>query len=223
MTDQSLDGEVPAGSLLTVVTPDAAALAADPPTLELAGGVRVAPPGTSPDGAPGGGGPLEQRLDRRRVATHTEPGARDVPMTSVSETYMENRHSVQPNHANNLGAVHGGNVMKWMDEYGALSAMRLAGESCVTASVEDLEFRAPVPTGDTVVVQSYVYAAGRTSVRVRVTALQEKPRTGERERTSDSTFVFVAVDEDGDPTPVPDLAVESDRDERLRAAALDGD
>jgi acyl-CoA hydrolase len=54
-----------------------------------------------------------------------------------------------------------------------------------------------------------------------VTALHEKPRTGERERTSDSTFVFVAVDEDGEPTAVPDLQVESERDERLREQALD--
>ncbi|MEF8830286.1 MAG: acyl-CoA thioesterase [Halobacteriales archaeon] len=141
-------------------------------------------------------------------------------MPSVAETYMENRQRVQPHHANNYGSLHGGHVMKWMDEYGAMSAMRFAGESCVTATVEDLDFERPVPVGDTVVIQSYVFAAGRTSVRTRVTALREDPRTGERERTSDSTFVYVAVDEDGSPLAVPDLTVEGDRCRELRDEAL---
>ena len=142
-------------------------------------------------------------------------------MPSVSDTYMENRQRVQPNHANNYGSVHGGNVMKWMDEFGAMSAMRFAGESCVTASVDSLDFQRPVPTGDTVVIESYVFDAGRTSVRVRATASREDPRTGEREQTTDSTFVFVAIDAEGRPIPVPDLDVATGRCEELRAAALE--
>jgi len=142
---------------------------------------------------------------------------------SVSDTYIENRHRVQPNHANNYGSVHGGNVMKWMDEVGAMSAMRLAGTSCVTASVDRLSFERPVPTGDTVVIQSYVYDAGETSAKVRLKAFRENPRTGERERTTESYFVFVAVDEDGRPTGVPELTVEGERCRELRQAALDNE
>lgn len=142
-------------------------------------------------------------------------------MPSVSDTYIENRHRVQPNHANNLGSVHGGHVMKWMDEVGAMSAMRFAGAPCVTAQVDRLSFERPVPTGHTVVIQSYVYDAGRTSVRVRLKAFRENPHTGERQPTTESYFVFVAVDEDGTPTDVPELAVESDRDRELRAAATE--
>lgn len=140
-------------------------------------------------------------------------------MPTVVDTYMESRQRVQPNHANNLGTVHGGNVMKWMDEYGAMSAMRFSGESCVTATVEDLDFERPIPVGDTVVLQSYVYDAGRTSIRTRVTALRENPRTGEREQTSDSTFVYVAVDEAGNPIEVPELVVEGERGRELREEA----
>jgi acyl-CoA hydrolase len=65
-----------------------------------------------------------------------------------------------------------------------------------------------------------VYRAGRTSVRVRLTAAREDPRTGEREDTSESCFVFVAVDEDGRPVEVPDLSVESDRDRELRELGM---
>jgi acyl-CoA hydrolase len=142
---------------------------------------------------------------------------------SVSDTYIENRHRVQPNHANNYGSVHGGNVMKWMDEVGAMSAMRLAGQTCVTATVDQLSFDRPVPTGDIVVIESFAYESGRTSVKVHLQAYRENPRSGEREPTTVSYFVFVAVDEDGTPSPVPDLTVDGDRCRRLREMALDGE
>ena len=142
-------------------------------------------------------------------------------MPTVMDTYIENRQRVQPNHANVYDTVHGGNVMKWMDEYGAMSAMRLAGEACVTATVRDLDFERPVPVGDIVVVESYVYDTGRTSVHTRVKASRENPRTGERHSTTDSTFVYVAVDADGRPTEVPDLTVEGERGRALRDAAVE--
>jgi len=142
-------------------------------------------------------------------------------MPTVMDTYIENRQRVQPNHANVYDTVHGGNVMKWMDEYGAMSAMRLAGEACVTATVRDLDFERPVPVGDIVVVESYVYDTGRTSVRTRVKAARENPRTGERRPTTDSTLVYVAVDADGRPTEVPDLTVEGERGRALRDAAVE--
>ena len=144
-------------------------------------------------------------------------------MPTLSDTYIENRWMVQPNHANSLGSVHGGNVLKWMDEAGAMAAMRFAGNSCVTAHINRLDFRRPIHVGDTALIEAYAYRAGRTSVSVRLQAYREDLRTGERELTTESYFVYVAVDEDGEPTPVPDLAVESERDERLRETALDGE
>ena len=141
-------------------------------------------------------------------------------MPTVSETYIENRQRVQPTHTNNYGSAHGGIVVKWMDEIGAMSAMRHAGETCVTARIDGLDFERPVPAGDTCVIESYAYAAGRTSVRVRLRAHRESPRSGEREQTTDSYFVFVAVDDSGSPTEVPDLRVGSDRCRRLREEAL---
>ena len=144
-------------------------------------------------------------------------------MATVSETYIENRHRVQPTHTNNYSSAHGGTVVKWMDEIGALSAMRHADETCVTARIEDLDFERPIPQGETCVIESYAYESGRTSVRVRSRAFREAPRTGDREATTDAYFVFVAVDPDGKPIPIPDMAVESDRDRELRAEAVDGE
>ncbi|MBX0323108.1 acyl-CoA thioesterase [Halomicroarcula sp. F13] len=144
-------------------------------------------------------------------------------MVDLLETRLENRWMVQPNHANHLGTTHGGNVLKWMDELGAMAAMRFAGESCVTARMDQVNFKRPVPVGDTAVVEAYVYDAGTTSIKVRLKAAREDPRTGEREPTTESYSVYVAVDDEGDPLPVPDLTVDSERGRDLRAAALDGE
>jgi acyl-CoA hydrolase len=144
-------------------------------------------------------------------------------VTTPTETYIENRERIQPNQTNNLDTAHGGIVMMLMDEIGAMSAMRFAGETCVTARVESLNFERSIPRGDVAVVESWVYDAGRSSVRVRLRVDRQEPRTGERERTSESCFVFVAVDADGRPQAVPELAVETDRDWELRAEGLDAD
>ncbi|MFB6156918.1 MAG: acyl-CoA thioesterase [Haloferacaceae archaeon] len=145
-------------------------------------------------------------------------------MPTPTDTYIENRERIQPNQTNNHDTAHGGVVMRLMDEIGAMSAMRFAGETCVTARVEGLNFVRPIPRGDIARVESWAFDAGSTSVRVRLLVDREDPRTGECERTSASRFVFVAVDEAGDPQPVPEFAVETDRDRELREAGRsDGD
>lgn len=140
-------------------------------------------------------------------------------MGDLVDTFIEDRNRVQPHHANNLGTAHGGNVLKWMDEVGAMSAMRFAGEPCVTAHINSVNFEKPLELGDIALIEAYVYAAGRTSVRVRVRAYGENPLTGDRELTTESYFVFVAIDEDRTPVPVPELTVTSDEAEKLRDQA----
>lgn len=141
-------------------------------------------------------------------------------MPTIEETYIENRHRILPNHTNNYEMAHGGNVMKWMDEVGAMSAMRFSGETCVTASINQMNFERPVPQGDTAVIQAYVFAHGKTSIKVHLRAFREQPRTGDRELTTESVFVFVAIDDDGSPTTVPELQIESERDHELHDAAI---
>jgi len=141
-------------------------------------------------------------------------------MPNLMETYIQNRELVQPNHTNMLGKTHGGNVMKWMDEVGAMAAMRFSGETCVTARVERMDFELPIRVGDSALLTAYVYDAGKTSVRTRVTAEREDLRTGHSEKTTESRFVYVAIDEDERPTPVPELTVSSERGEALREQAL---
>ncbi|WP_049923347.1 acyl-CoA thioesterase [Halopiger djelfimassiliensis] len=144
-------------------------------------------------------------------------------MTDLMETLVENREMVQPNHANMLDVAHGGNVMKWMDEVGAMSAMRFSGETCVTARVNQMNFERPIPVGDTAYITAYVYAAGTSSVRVRLVTEREDLRTREREKTTESYFVYVAIDDDNTPTDVPELTVSTEEEKRLRERALEGE
>ncbi|QRV17005.1 acyl-CoA thioesterase [Haloterrigena salifodinae] len=144
-------------------------------------------------------------------------------MPTVLDTYIKNRYRVQPNHANNNETLHGGNLMKWLDEIGAMSAMRFAGETCVTARVNELDFERPIGIGDTALVEAFVYDAGRRSVHVGLRAWREEPRTGETERTTESSFTFVAIDESGSPVPVPELTVDSERGRELRDRMLEAD
>jgi acyl-CoA hydrolase len=144
-------------------------------------------------------------------------------MTDLLDTHIKNREMVQPNHANNLQTAHGGNVMKWMDEVGAMSAMRFAGNSCVTARINQVDFEQPIQVGDTALIEAYVYRAGRTSMRVRLQTYRENLRNGEREKATESYFVYVAINEDQEPTAVPDLTVASEEGERLRETALAGE
>lgn len=144
-------------------------------------------------------------------------------MTDLLETVVENREMVQPHHANALDVTHGGNVMKWMDEVGAMAAMRFAGEACVTARVDQMNFERPIPVGDTAFITAYVYDVGDSSVKVRIVTEREDLQTHEREQTTESYFVYVAIDENEQPTAVPELTVTSDEGERLRQKAHAGE
>jgi len=143
-------------------------------------------------------------------------------MPDLLDTRIENRWIIQPNHANTLGTAHGGDVVKWMDEVGVLSAMRFAGSDCATAQIDQVNFRQPINVGETVLIEAYVFEAGQTSIRVRLRTYSERPQTGERELTTESFAVYVAIDE-GEPTPVPDLTVSTERGKQLQATARDRD
>jgi acyl-CoA hydrolase len=107
-----------------------------------------------------------------------------------------------------------------MDEVGAMSAMRFSSETCVTAHMDEVNFKRPIPVGDIALVKGYVYRAGRTSVSVRVRVFREDPRKGQQEVTTESYMVFVAIDDDREPTPVPELTVSTERGEKLHSEAL---
>jgi Acyl-CoA hydrolase len=119
---------------------------------------------------------------------------------------------MHPEHANLLGNVHGGWIMKLADEAGALSCMRHAEKKVVTVAIDSMTFRQPIRLGDLVILNSEVTYTGRTSMEVAVEVVAENPFTGERMHTNTAYLVYVALDHKGRPTPVPPVKAETEDD-----------
>jgi uncharacterized protein (TIGR00369 family) len=119
---------------------------------------------------------------------------------------------MHPEHANLLGNVHGGWIMKLVDEAGALSCMRHAQRKVVTVAIDSLVFRQPIRLGDLVILNAEVTYTGRTSMEVEVNVQAENPITGERTHTNTAYLVYVALDDYGRPTKVPQLEAETEED-----------
>jgi uncharacterized protein (TIGR00369 family) len=128
---------------------------------------------------------------------------------------------MQPEHANLLGNVHGGWIMKLVDEAGALTCMRHAQRKVVTVAIDSMVFRNPIRIGDLVILNAEVTYTGRTSMEAEVQVLAENPITGERTHTNTAYLVYVALDDDGRSTPVPPLIAETEDEKRRMEQAQD--
>jgi acyl-CoA hydrolase len=127
---------------------------------------------------------------------------------------------MMPQHANNLGQVFGGVVLAMMDRAAAVAAIRHCRTTCVTASIDRVDFREPIRVGDLVVMRASVNYVGRTSMEVGVRVEAEDLFSGRRRHTNSCYLTFVAVDSSGRPVQVPGLAPESeDEIRRYHAAA----
>ena len=142
------------------------------------------------------------------------------PRRVARESYHETSRLMMPTDANNLGHVFGGAILAMIDTTAAISAIRHAHATCVTVSIDRVDFREPIHLGDLVIMKSVVNFAGRTSMEVGVRVEAENLRTGERRHTNTAYVSFVAVDAHGEPIMVPELVPESD-DERKRFAAAE--
>ena len=121
---------------------------------------------------------------------------------------------MHPEHANLLGNVHGGWIMKLADEAGALSCMRHAQKKVVTVAIDSMTFQQPIKLGDLVILTSEVAYTGRTSMEAAVEVVAENPITGERTHTNTAYLVYVALDDEGRPTSVPPVKAETEEDRR---------
>jgi acyl-CoA hydrolase len=122
---------------------------------------------------------------------------------------------------NLLGTVHGGVVMKLVDDVAGAVAQRHSGGPAVTASMDEMAFLEPVRVGDLVHANAQVNWAGRTSMEVGVRVVAEPwDQAGvQPTRVATAYLVFVAVDDDGHPRPVPPVEPETETDRRRFAEA----
>ncbi len=128
---------------------------------------------------------------------------------------------MQPTEANIYGYVHGGEIMKLVDEAAFVSATRLARCNVVTASVDHLNFDHPVKIGNLLILKSQVNYVHHTSMEVGVCIETEDTRAGISNRVGSAFLTMVALDDQETPTSLPTLILETDQDREraIRAQA----
>jgi acyl-CoA hydrolase len=134
---------------------------------------------------------------------------------TVAQSFCQMNEIVLPNDTNGLGNMMGGRLLHLMDICAAISAQRHANRVCVTASVDTVEFQAPIFLGDVVVIESQVNRAFRTSLEIELNVWAENPREQSRRKCNRAFFTFVALDDEGRPVDVPPIHPETD-EEKIR-------
>ncbi len=153
--------------------------------------------------------------------TETRPDIRggnpQLQAKCASDSQVTLSQQMMPSDANPLGNVHGGYIMKLVDEAGGLAAMRHARRPVVTVAVDSMSFLSPVKVGHLLTLRSAVNWVGHTAIEVGVRVEAENPITGEITHTNSAFAVYVALDDEGRPCPVPPLILETE-DEKRRFA-----
>ncbi len=153
--------------------------------------------------------------ERLKTQTDARGGDSQFEAKRASDSQVTLSQQMMPSDANPLGNIHGGYIMKLVDEAGGLAAMRHAHRPVVTVALDSMSFLSPVKVGHLLTLRSAVNWVGKTSIEVGVRVEAENPITGEIVHTNSAFAVYVALDDTGRPCPVPPLILES-ADERRR-------
>ncbi|MGA5008538.1 acyl-CoA thioesterase [Streptomyces koyangensis] len=133
--------------------------------------------------------------------------------TSASRTTLS--HIMTHNDTNLLGTVHGGVIMKLVDDAAGAVAGRHSEGPAVTASMDEMAFLMPVRVGDLLHVRAQVNWTGRSSMEVGVRVVAERWNDSTpAQQVGTAYLVFTAVDADGKPRQVPQVVPETERDKR---------
>jgi len=126
-----------------------------------------------------------------------------------------------PDMANFAGNVHGGTILKFLDQVAYACASRYAARYVVTLSVDEVMFRQPVHVGELVTFFAAVNHTGRSSMEIGIKVMSENIRTQQQRHVNSCFFTMVAVDDDRNPVPVPPLQPASaDEKRRFHEATL---
>lgn len=138
------------------------------------------------------------------------PGSHQLSMTVL----------MSPEMANFSGNVHGGAVLRLLDQVAYACASRYSGRYVVTLSVDQVNFLQPIHVGELVTFLASVNYTGRSSLEVGIKVVAEGIRTQVMRHVNSCFFTMVATDDDGRPTPVPPLAPATPDERRRWEAAL---
>jgi len=139
------------------------------------------------------------------------------PSRQVREITL--RFLAAPTDISIYGNVHGGAVMKWIDEAGYVCAAGWSGYPCATVYVGGIRFHKSIHIGNIVEVHAKLIYTGRTSMHIAVNVRSGDPKTRQFIPTTQCVIVFVALDEKGIPLEVPEWVPQADDDKSLQAYA----
>lgn len=143
----------------------------------------------------------------------------NLPPRPVKESQSDMAEVVLPNDANPLGNLLGGRLMHLIDMAGAMAAHRHSRSYAVTASMDHLDFLAPVHVGDLLLLRSSVNRAFHTSMEIGVKCWVESYINGTTRHVSSAYLTFVAVDRNGNHVDVPPVLPETEEERRRYADA----
>ena len=138
----------------------------------------------------------------------------DLPAHQLTMTVL-----MTPDTANFSGKVHGGAILKLLDQVAYACASRYAGHYVVTLSVDQVMFRQPIRVGELVTCLASVNHTGNSSMEVGIKVVAEDIRAKVVRHANSCFFTMVAVDENGQPAPVPPLEPADDTERRRFKAA----
>lgn len=139
---------------------------------------------------------------------------------SAPNRQMTLRFLAEPTEVNFGGKVHGGAVMKWIDQAGYACAAGWSGQYCVTIYVGGIRFYKPILIGQMVEVQAKVIYTGKTSMHIAIDVQACDPKEGIYTKTTHCIIIFVAVDSQGHPIPVKPWVPQSEADIELEQYAI---
>ncbi|NML39335.1 acyl-CoA thioesterase [Chitinophaga sp. G-6-1-13] len=113
------------------------------------------------------------------------------------------RFLAEPSDVNFGGKVHGGSVMKWIDQAGYTCAANWSGQYAVTVYVGGIRFFKPIAIGDLVEITATIIYTGNTSMHISIDVFAGNPRQQHKQKTTHCVMVFAAVDDNGKTVPVP--------------------
>ena len=133
---------------------------------------------------------------------------------TVAESKVSLAQIMLPEDTNPAGNVHGGTIMKLVDNAAFVAASRHCRRNVVTVSMDSMSFHSPVYLGDLLFLKASVNMTGRSSMEVGVKVESEDTLTGEVRHTGSAYLTFVALDHRGRPAQVPPLVPETPEEKR---------
>lgn len=145
-------------------------------------------------------------MEEKKIATQS---------TKISMSEM-----VMPNDTNNLNTLFGGKLMYWMDMAAAICANKHTNNVVVTASVDNITFKAPIHKGDIVTLNAFITRVFNTSMEIFIEVTAQNSNKKEKIESNTAFFTFVALNQKGKPVKVNEIYPENKNDKKLFDGAL---